>query len=605
MNEILGAYNSQASSQVKGKAFSLQNGRVLHISVHKLVGERMAEVSSSGQKFIAKLDAPLEAGGHYWVRVHQNEGALSLSVIQKSSGEKNSKQVAQALIQQLHNQPADKVLLNVVTQFINNKIPVTKELLQFASEHINTGNLKKRLPVLINMLKAHQPLSEKVLLSMEAGKGPETFSKLLNLLKDRLLASGSGQETLDIIKKIQDPLQSQTSKYMAVKAMGNALNPSEPFSKRLGNLELLKSLGILSKDITFQGMQEGMKSSFSKGLLESGTTATQLHTLMSTLKNIIVQNESKGHTPLREMNQIFSALAPEVSKGGAANIKSIEQVMNLIFERSTVKEGTFLKIGGDLIDLMSSARKQQLERYYSNLLSKWDAQLPLSNEGKIFNMLRADIDADLMALLKGEDLGQALKTLIRSFGFNLESQLNSQPQIAAASTTLKERLTQLIRHHSSAEIRELAEKLVLKMNHTALVSWEQSSIMNIVQQFPLYLFGRHTDITVQWMGREKEKGKIDSDHCRILFYLQLGNLKETLVDMHVQNRIISLSIWNEHQSVNNYSQSLIPELKESLQRMNYQLSSVKIKKPENQDSISQKKMLDMQNVSYTGVDLKI
>jgi hypothetical protein len=605
MNEIPGAYNSQASSQVKSKAFFLQNGRVLHVSVHKLVGEGMAEVSSSGQKFIAKLDAPLEAGRHYWVRVHQTEGALSLSVIQKSSGEKNSKHVAQTLIQQLHNQPADKVLLNVVIQFINNKIPVTKELLQFASEHINTRNLKKRLPVLINMLKANLPLSEKVLLSMEAGKGTETFSKLLDLLKDRLLASGSGRETLDIIKKIQDPLQFHISKQMAVKAMENTLNPSEPFSKRLGNLELLKSLGVLPKDITFQGMQDGMKSSISKGLLESGTTAKQLHTLLSTLKNMIVQNESKGHTPLLEMNQIFSALAPEVSKGGVANKRSIEQVMNLIFDRSTLKEGTFLKIGGDLIDLMSSPRKQQLERYYSSLLAKWDSQLPLSNEGKIFNMLRADIDAELMALLKGEDLGQALKTLIRRFGFNLESQLHSQPQIGAAFTTLKEILTRLTRHHSSAEIRELAEKLVLKMNHTALVSWEQSSIMNIVQQFPLYLFGRHTDITVQWMGREKEKGTIDSDHCRILFYLELGNLKETLVDMHVQNRIISLSIWNEHQSVNNYSQSLIPELKESLQRMNYQLSSVKIKKPENQDSISQKKMLDMQNVSYTGVDLKI
>ncbi|MEL3971347.1 hypothetical protein AAEO50_03555 [Rossellomorea oryzaecorticis] len=605
MNEILGAYNSQASSQVKSNAFSLQNGRVLHISVHKLVGEGMAEVSSSGRKFIAKLDAPLEAGGHYWVRVHQNEDALSLSVIQKSSGEQNSKHVAQALIHQLHNQPADKVLINAVTQFINNKIPVTKELLHFASEHINTGNLKNRLPVLINMLKAHQPLSEKVLLSMEAGKGPETFSKLLNLLKDRLLASGSGKETLEIIKKIQDPLQSQTSKHMAVRAMENALNTSEPFSKRLGNFELLKSLGILPKGITFQGMQEGMKSSFSKGLLESGTTAKQLYTLLSTMKNITVQNDSKGHTSILEMNQIFSELAPEVSKRGPANSKSIEQVMKLIFEHSTVKGGTFLKVGGDLIDLMSSSRKQQLESSYSNLLSKWDAQLPLSNEGKIFNMLRADIDADLMTLLKGEDLGQALKTLIRRFGFNLESQLNSQPQIAAASTTLKERLTQLITHHSSTEISELAEKLVLKMNHTALVSWEQSSIMNIMHHFPLYLFGRHTDITVQWMGREKEKGKIDSDHCRILFYLQLGNLKETLVDMHVQNRIISLSIWNEHQIVNHYSQSLIPELKESLQRMNYQLSSVKIKKPENQDSISRKKMMDMQNVSYTGVDLKI
>ncbi|MGR3763843.1 hypothetical protein [Rossellomorea sp. NS-SX7] len=600
MNDIQGANFSNASYQMKSNPFSLQNGKVLAVSVNKLVGEGMAEVSSSGQKFIAKLDAPLEAGKHYLVRVNQSDDMISLSLVHKISGERNSKNVAQALIQHLHNQPGDKVLLNAVMELINHKIPVTRELIQFASEQINTGNMKSRLPVLVDMLKAQLPLSEKVLLSLEAGKGQDTFSGLLNSLLDRLTASGSGHDTVNLIKKIQNPLQFHVSKQVAVKAMGNAMNQSESFSNRIGNFELLKSLGIVPEDLAFQRMNEGLKNSFSSALIQNNTSLKQLLDLMSNMKEMIAQKDPKS---LQEIDPIMSKLAAELSKGVAVDKKSIEQVVKFIFE-SGVKQLTFSRMAEQLIDLMGDRRKQLLERNYMNLLSKWDTGLPTSNEGKIFTMLTAGIDAELTFNLRGEDLGQAMKKMLRTFGFNLESQLHSQPQISA-STTLKEKLTQLFLHHPGAEIRDLAERLVMKMNHPALVSWEQSSIMNIVQQFPLYLFGRHTDITVQWMGKEKEKGKIDSDHCRILFYLQLDRLKETLVDMHVQNRVISLSIWNEQDSVNEYSQSLIPALKESLQRMDYQLSSVKVKKPDNQNTIKQIREQEMQNGSYTGVDLKI
>jgi hypothetical protein len=607
MNDIQGLYNSHTSTQVRNKPFSLQNGRVLHVTVHKLVGEGMAEVSASGQKFIAKLDIPLKAGNRYWVRVNQSESGISLSVIQQGSGEKNDKTIAQALIQQLHNKPVNKELINSVIQFINNKVPVTKELLQFASEHINAGNIKSRLPLLIELLKNQLPLSEKVLLSLEAGKGTETFSLLLSRLKGYLSESGSNQETLEIIKKIQDPLQFLHSKQIAVKAIENALNPSESFSTRLGNFELLKSLGIVSRDSTFYGMEKGLRNTFTNAILEGGPTVNQLKDILGNLLHSDGQQEKAGHSYIKEINNILSSTGNEFSKDGAANKSSIEQAVKLIFELSSInaKDGTFSKAGEGLIDLMSEHRKQNLEKNYSILLSKWDGNLPDSNESKIFRKLGANIDMESMYLLRGEDIGQAVKKIIRTLGFNLEFQLHSQPEIAAASTTLKDRLTQLSLHHHNQDIRDLAEKIVLKMNHTSLISWEQSSFMNIIQQFPLYLFGRQTDITVQWMGKEKEKGKIDSDHCRILFYLHLDNLKETLVDMQVQSRVISLSIWNELQAANELSQSFIPGLKEALQKIDYQLTSVKIKKPVHRDSISQEQMLDMHSIPHTGVDLKI
>ncbi|MCA1053495.1 hypothetical protein LCM10_00750 [Rossellomorea aquimaris] len=599
MNDIQGANYSHPSYQVRGKPFTLQNGKVLPVLVHKLIGAGMAEVSSSGRTFIAKLDAPLEAGSNYLVRVNQVEDQLSLSLIHKITGDKTSKNVAQALIQHLHSQPANQVLLKAVMEMVNHKIQVTGELIQFASEQLTSGNLNTRLPVLIDMLKAHLPLSERVLLSLEAGKGKDTFSGLLNDLSARLSASGSDEETIDLIKKIQSPLQLTLAKQVAVKAMENALNQGEAFSSRLANFGLLKSLGILPVELPFQQMKEALINSFSSSLLQAGITTKQLHAFLSNMKDLINQ---KPLDAIHELEPVISKLAAEISVGGAADKKTIDQVVKLLFE-SGIKQLPISKIGGQLIDLMGDERIKRLESKFDNLLSKW-GPVPESNEGKVFNMIRAGIEAEVISNLRGEELGQALKTMIRTFGFNLESRLHTQSQISS-STTLKEKLTQLILQHPDAEIQDIAERLVLKMNHPALISGEQSSIMNIVQQFPLLLFGRQTDLTVQWMGKEKEKGKIDSDHCRILFYLQLDSLQETLVDMHVQNRVISLSIWNEQESVDEYVQPFIPALKESLQRMDYQLSSVRVKKPADQKDIEQIKDQEMQNVTYSGVDLKI
>ena len=46
---------------------------------------------------------------------------------------------------------------------------------------------------------------------------------------------------------------------------------------------------------------------------------------------------------------------------------------------------------------------------------------------------------------------------------------------------------------------------------------------------------------LEWNGRMKENGKIDSEFARIMFYLQLDTLEETVVDMQVQNRIVTIT----------------------------------------------------------------
>ena len=43
----------------------------------------------------------------------------------------------------------------------------------------------------------------------------------------------------------------------------------------------------------------------------------------------------------------------------------------------------------------------------------------------------------------------------------------------------------------------------------------------------------------------KEDGKIDPDFARILFYLDLESINKTVIDMQVQNRVVTVTVFNE------------------------------------------------------------
>ena len=82
------------------------------------------------------------------------------------------------------------------------------------------------------------------------------------------------------------------------------------------------------------------------------------------------------------------------------------------------------------------------------------------------------------------------------------------------------------------------------MNGPLLSSGENGVQHQLVMQVPLEFFGKRLDATLEWNGRMKEDGKIDADFARILFYLDLHSLNKTVVDMQVQNRIVTVTVFN-------------------------------------------------------------
>src|SRR5690625_5377323 len=55
------------------------------------------------------------------------------------------------------------------------------------------------------------------------------------------------------------------------------------------------------------------------------------------------------------------------------------------------------------------------------------------------------------------------------------------------------------------------------------------------------------DIQLEFESKKTPDGKINPDIFRIIFILFLIHLRKTMIDMQIQNRIVSLTIFNDDQ----------------------------------------------------------
>lgn len=88
-------------------------------------------------------------------------------------------------------------------------------------------------------------------------------------------------------------------------------------------------------------------------------------------------------------------------------------------------------------------------------------------------------------------------------------------------------------------------------------------------------FGLAQDIRLQFEGKQKsDSDEIDPDYCRILFHLDLNNLGETMMTLSIQKRVIHITVYNDEQELKPLIDQFKPILRQKLDVLNYQLSSV-------------------------------
>ena len=114
-------------------------------------------------------------------------------------------------------------------------------------------------------------------------------------------------------------------------------------------------------------------------------------------------------------------------------------------------------------------------------------------------------------------------------------------------------------------------------------------------------------MTIKWEGKKKADGKIDADFCRVLFYVEMPRLKQTVIDMQVQNRIVYLHIAAEIPGplLKKISSPAVDSLKEALEAGGYRLSGVSFKEPAAVEKEKPPLARIMDNDRYMGVDIRI
>lgn len=78
-----------------------------------------------------------------------------------------------------------------------------------------------------------------------------------------------------------------------------------------------------------------------------------------------------------------------------------------------------------------------------------------------------------------------------------------------------------------------------------------------------------------------------------------------MIDVQIQNRVMTITLINNNEHLKELVSSSSEELKKGLQTMNYQVTSVQVKPFEEEKKIGSNTNFSGVNTSYTGVDFKI
>lgn len=333
-------------------------------------------------------------------------------------------------------------------------------------------------------------------------------------------------------------------------------------------------------------------------------------TIKSLLSVINSLDEEEKNQIIQEMPQALL----KYSRNQNSHIHSIsEKIVNKLGLNETVlKSGSEPKETED-IDLSKGEQaakqggvhiKKQIEDFIRNALKETDESENIftSDEQAFLKQLQYRLEQST----HGNRIALQLKGILGKMGLFYEAGIqNMNTGEEQVNKLLKPLLVKYLEEpvHPS-NTKEIADLLLSKMNSQQLLSSEAGPILQAVFQIPFQIGDYLTDVTMQWSGKRKESGELDSNFCHILFYLELEHLKETIVDMKVQNRVVTVTILNSFQGAKDISADLTPLLKNQLEDKGYTLSAVSFKQ-HGETPVGKNPIWSNSNTQYAGVDMKI
>ena len=554
--------------------FEFRSGQIFLGNIKKIFPNQTALVQVGQQNIIAKLEVPLINGNQYWFQVLSREGETILKMLSSYSKENNANSL---LLNQL-SLPNNKVNNELLAFLSKEQIPLTKDaIVKIAQWLENKGNSQDSFNTLQVMFKNKFPLAETIFQSvLETIKTQKSIHDTLQLFEKQLQLEPNSKTNQLLLSMIRNVVQQDIpiAKKVLLSIIDTAIQETAP--NKIKAINLLDKLGMITNTTIDK-----------QTTLTNGNAVNQLN-----IKNNEVEAANKYNEIVQHLTNLKEKSYDQINK-------SVQILENYLTDESTENNRSTTTFIPEMV------KTNEKESQYTNRVEPFkNERLALSMEDQHF---LKQVETEVKESVKGKDILELFKTVTKKLGINYEAEiLKGNAELNQTDNILKPLLVKYLQEtNHPLESKELAEQLVNKMNGQLLLSNPNNPITNIVYQLPIQLFGYQTEVTMQWSGKSKEDGKIDANYCKILFYLELEHLKETIVDMKVQNRVITIKIINEGEYLPELSQKFIPPLKQALMEINYTLSAIQFDQPNKGNGGMERSNIQKVNSLYSGVDIRI
>ncbi|MBH0167714.1 hypothetical protein [Fictibacillus sp. 18YEL24] len=481
---------------------------------------------------------------------------------------------------------------------------------------LNQMNGKSLIPARLMdeplLLKLNQFISAKILeiFPDQSAKvlynGSTLYAKLeAPLIKgDNYLFEVSEKNGTIYLKKVEtDPVKSTSEQILSRWSL-----PASDMNKKAVDFAIIEKLPLLKENI--KSVSEVLKFTNALPLHEKKAVVQRMLELQLPPKQEIVQavafslKNSAGSSG--EFKQLYEALMPFIHKD-----KAVSKTVELLKELYVFKGNEASNQQAPIHDRVKSMDIKNT----ADIIMPSNGKLPdpIKVQTGIFNVeenLSTQLRNDVMKVSKETNLNPseefitaAKKWLIKS-GLLHEKNILLDPVHLKQTETLK---SQLLHLQQNADRIELPE-IIQQKTEQALNKLTGQQLQNIqsnenMQQFILHIPFNGSEypneMTVRWESKKQGGKGIDPDHCRMLFWLEMKHLNDVAVDVHIQNRIVSLKVYNSHPAIEKFSEPLLHTLKISMKNMNYTLSSVIF------SSQNEKIKNTETSISYKGLDLRV
>lgn len=621
----------QTTAMSSNQPLALKEGQVFHGTIKQLYPDQMAEVQVGNQKLIAKLEVPLKAGDAHFFQVTGTSPQTELKVVTGPMAQSTTPTQQMNQLLESMNLPKTTEMQQVLSHFMKAQVPISKEQLVQAEAWMKAlpeGITKAdALQAMQKMVELKMPFTNDVFQALVSGQKTVGMSSTMNnfaqlLMQDTALPVGIKQNLMQQVQTIAKPFDAEIGGLALAKSVEILSNDNSPISGRLQALNILKEAGVLPQSATLQNwssIQSTQAQQTQPALTQQAgqTVQTILATKPENAAQLVEQlkswttgqnlltNEQKQQ--LLQLIERFSQLPPSKQTLEVFAKQVQEQLIKAftqnIPERLFTQDSNGLSAKDHLLSLLKpeTATIAQNEALMRNLV-----KIGSESPQPVIQQMMTQADAQVQSSMDSKAMEHALKTVLKGLGISYEAALNNKSaDLQAIAHQLKPQLHTLLQDAQiTPQLKEAAEMLMTRMNGMQLSSGENGHQHQLIMQVPLEFFGKKMDATLQWNGRMKDDGKIDANYARVLFYLQMESMKETVIDMQVQNRVVTVTVFNENPDVVPLAEPLKAALKTGLAEKDYQLSAVFIK-PFEKTSLVKETIKTEPQEEHSGVDFRV